>query len=92
MRRYIEHIKNTRTPHERRTHALQIAGIITAAIFVTWAGTLSWRFANLAPVAQDDGTQTSLSSGQTSLTASAAAAQVQQGAHLEVSTTSVYSN
>ncbi len=43
MRRYIEHIRNTRTPHERRQHALQIAGVFTAVLFVGWLATLSLR-------------------------------------------------
>ncbi len=87
MKRYIEHIKNTRTTHERRTHAVQIAGLTTAALLVVWLGTLGLRYASPA-VAQDDG---STASNQTSLEASAAAAQVQNGPHLEVSTTSIYS-
>lgn len=92
MRKYIEHIKNTRTPHERRTHALQAASVITAAIFVVWIGTLGLRLGTGgAAVAQDDGTQT-LNNNQTSLSASAAAATTNNQAHLEVSTTSVYSN
>ncbi len=37
MRRYIEHIKNTRTTHQRRQHALQVAGGITAASFAAAA-------------------------------------------------------
>ncbi len=90
MRNYLEHIKNTRTPHERRTHALQIAGVVTALLFVVWVGTLSIRFGGIGAVAADDGTQTVLPAGdQSSLTASAAAARQNNAAHLEVSTTSV---
>ena len=89
MRRYIEHIKNTRTTHQRRVHALQISGVITATLFAVWLGTLGMRLGG-SVVAQDDGTQTTLPAGeQTSLTASAAQAQNSNRAHLEVSTTSV---
>ncbi len=98
MRKYIEHIKNTRTPHERRMHALQVAGVVTALVFVVWIGTLGIRLAPQAPaVASDDSNQTANSdlpaqAGQTSLTATALQAQANRAAHLEVSTTSVYSN
>ncbi len=89
MKNYIEHIKNTRTPHERRTHALQIAGVLTAAVFVVWLGTLSLRLGlNNDTVAAEESNQTTLP-GQSSLSASAAAATQNNQAHLEVSTTSV---
>jgi len=81
MRRYIEHIKNTREPHERRQHAMQVAGIATAALFAVWIGTLGVRLTSQEEIAQ---------SPDTSLTASAAASQVNKGAQLEVSTTSIY--
>ncbi len=83
MRRYLEHIKNTRTTHQRRQHALQVAGVVTAALFVVWIGTLGMRLATLDAIAE---------SPDTSLTAAAAASTQNKGAQLEVSTTSVYSN
>ncbi len=88
MRRYIEHIKDTREPHERRQHALQVAGVVTAAVFVVWMGTLGVRFAT-PTIANEDGTQTV--DPDSSLTAAAAASKANKGAYLEVSTSSVYS-
>lgn len=96
MRRYIEHIKQTRAPHERRTHAMQVAGVLTAAVFAVWLGTLSLRLGSGDAVAQDDGSSTLIGSApdaaQTSLSASAAQSSQDGKARLEVSTTSVYSN
>jgi len=82
MKRYIDHIKNNRTTHQRRQHALQVAGVITAALFVVWIGTLGMRLASQDAIAE---------SPDTSLTAAAAASTENKGAQLEVSTTSVYS-
>jgi hypothetical protein len=53
MRRYIEHVQN-KEPHERRAHALRIAGTLTALVFVGWLGTLGLRLAN-SPVASEEG-------------------------------------
>lgn len=89
MRRYIQHLKDNRTPHERRTHALQVAGGITALLFVVWLGSLGWRFSTPAEVAES-GSDNQTTLPQQALTASAAAAQQTNEAHLEVSTTSVY--
>ena len=84
MRRYIEHIKNTRAPHERRQYAAQVAGMLTAAVFAVWVGTLGVRLASQGAVAEE---QDALP-----LTAAAAASQALPGTpQLEVSTTSVYS-
>jgi uncharacterized membrane protein (DUF441 family) len=89
MRRYIEHIKNTRTPHERRQHAMQISGVLTAGLLVVWLGTLGVRLAG------SDGNvfaNASLEQGDVSLTAAAAASSNNTDPILQVSTTSVYSN
>lgn len=93
MRHYLEHIKNTKEPHERRQHAMRVAGGVTLAVFALWLGTLGFRLAGpgAAPVAQSDGTQTT-NADTSSLPAAAAAARQDNAAHLEVSTTSVYSN
>ena len=82
MKRYLQHIKNTRTTHQRRQHALQVASGITAALFVVWLGTLSIRLNTQDAIAE---------SPDTSLTAAAAASTQNKGAELEVSTTSVFS-
>ncbi len=82
MKRYIEHIKNNRTAHQRRQHAMQAAGALTAALFAVWLGTLGLRLASPTEVAQtaDNSTQT----------ASAAAAVQNSTPQLQVSTTSVF--
>lgn len=83
MKRYLNHIKDTHTPHERRQRAVQVAGVLTAVLSTVWLGTLGYRLTNQDTVAQ---------SPDTSLTASAAAAVQDMKAQLQVSTTSVYSN
>jgi hypothetical protein len=84
MRRYIEHIKNTRDPHQRRQHAMQAAGVLTAAVAAIWISTLGLRLG-----ASDN---TVAQSPDQTMTAASAAAQGANGPHLEVATTSVYSN
>ncbi len=81
MRRYLEHIRTTREPHERRAHAVQVAGVLTAALFAIWLGTLGTRLATQEEIA---------ASPDTSLTAAAAASTENKGPRLEVSTTSVF--
>jgi hypothetical protein len=80
MRRYIQHIKETREPHERRAHAMRVAGLLTGAIFAVWLGTLGYRLSTGSELAE---------SPDTSLTAAAAAAAPNTEAHLQVSTTSI---
>jgi hypothetical protein len=63
VKKYFDHIK-TKEPHERRAHAMQIAGVVTAMVFAVWITTLGFRLsAGQTQVAQDD--------NQTSLTAAA---------------------
>lgn len=85
MKRYFEHM-HSKDPHERRQHAMQVAGVLTAAVFVVWVTTLGMRLGSGTPVVVSEG-QT-----QTSLPAAAAAAREDNSPHLEVSTTSIYSN
>lgn len=59
MKQYFDHIKS-KEPHERRQHAMRIAGAVTAAVFVVWLTTLSLRLAGGTQVAQDDSAQTDL--------------------------------
>ncbi len=83
MKRYIEYLKNTRTTHQRRQHAVQVAGVLTATLFAVWLGTLGLRLTSPADVAQTtDSTQTA---------SVAAAVQNNSGPQLQVSTTSVFS-
>jgi len=82
MKRYIEHLKNTRTTHQRRQHAVQVAGALTAMLFAVWLGTLGVRLSSPSDVAQTaDNTQTA---------SVAAAVQNNSGPQLQVSTTSVF--
>ncbi len=53
MRKYIQHMQDTRTPHERRQHAMQIATVLTALLFVGWITTLGVRIASQPEVAND---------------------------------------
>jgi len=61
MKKYIDRMRNERTPHERRQAALQIATAVTAVLFVGWVATLGVRVAT-APVAQDRNTTELVSS------------------------------
>lgn len=54
MKKYFKHIQN-KPPHERRQHAVQIASIFTALVFVVWITTLGVRLAGPGTVAQDAG-------------------------------------
>lgn len=58
MRRYIEHIQNNRTPHERRQHAMQIAGVVTMLLFVGWLASIGVRVGTQGPVVEDNSTNT----------------------------------
>ena len=48
MKNYFTHM-STKSAHERRTHAMQVAGIVTALVFVVWISTLGIRFASTTP-------------------------------------------
>lgn len=39
MKEYFKHIQQ-KPAHERRTHAVQVAGVVTAFVFVVWITTL----------------------------------------------------
>lgn len=77
---------HTKEPHERRQHAMRVAGVITGSIFVLWVATLGVRFGNTPE-------ENAILAGQApDVSQSAAALQVapRTGAYLEVATTSVY--
>ncbi|OGC80779.1 hypothetical protein A2943_02780 [Candidatus Adlerbacteria bacterium RIFCSPLOWO2_01_FULL_51_16] len=81
MKKYLKHIQS-KEPHDRRNHALQIAGTLTAILFVGWVTTLGFRFGGGdAEVAQ---------TGDSSQAASPAVTLSQDGG-LQVSTTSTIS-
>ncbi len=45
MKNFITRMKEQKSPHERRQFALQVAGTLTALIFVVWVSTLGVRLA-----------------------------------------------
>ena len=49
MKRYIQHVQDTHTPHERRQVAMRIAAIVTAVLFVAWLATLGVRLGGMVP-------------------------------------------
>ena len=51
MRRNIEPLKS-KEPHQRRQHALRMAGVATAMVFLIWISTLGVRIASQSPVAE----------------------------------------
>lgn len=59
MKKYFDHIK-TKEPHERRQHAMQIAGGVTAAVFAVWITTLGFRLTSGQTQVADSGAQTAL--------------------------------
>jgi hypothetical protein len=79
--KYLDHIKS-KEPHERRRHALTIAGVLTGVFFVAWLATLPIRLASSAPTEQTT---------DSSLTASVDQTQINNQPGVEVSTSSVYS-
>lgn len=42
MAPYFEHM-HSKSTHERRTHAMRVAGVITALLFAGWISTLGLR-------------------------------------------------
>lgn len=64
MKRYIEHVQS-RDPHDRRVHAMRLAGTVTAAVFAVWITTLGFRLSAEAPhVAAEDQSSLSASAAQ----------------------------
>jgi hypothetical protein len=49
MKRYIQYVQDTHTPHERRQVALRISVIVTGLLFVAWLATLGVRLGNNIP-------------------------------------------
>lgn len=61
MRRYIQHVQETHTPHERRQVALRIATVVTAVLFVAWLATLGVRLGGSVPEIVNNGSNNSAS-------------------------------
>ncbi len=55
---YIDQIKS-RPTHERRTHAMQMAGAIIVAIFIVWVATIGIRLATENPATAQSGDDSS---------------------------------
>lgn len=68
-------------PHERRAHALRVAGAVTGLVFVGWVATLGMRLGTPQEPVVAEG------QGQA---AAVVTAKRQSGPSLEVSTTSVF--
>ena len=45
MKNYIEQLRSEKSPHERRSVATRVAGVLTALLFVFWVTTLGVRLA-----------------------------------------------
>ena len=52
----------SKTPHERRTHAMQVAGGVTALALLVWLGTLGIRFDSTPPQTADSNDTSQLAS------------------------------
>ncbi|OGC84723.1 hypothetical protein A3F55_02585 [Candidatus Adlerbacteria bacterium RIFCSPHIGHO2_12_FULL_53_18] len=61
MRRYIENIQDTHTPHERRQVAMRIAAIVTGLLFIAWLATLGVRLGGAVPAVVNEGTSNAAS-------------------------------
>lgn len=48
MNRYLEHM-HQKPAHERRRHAMRVAGVITAVIFAGWVTSFSLHLGSAAP-------------------------------------------
>ena len=84
MKRYIQKIKDTHTTHERRQQAMRVSGVLTAALFAVWLGTLGVRLTS------QFGTTAESADNAEAQVASVVSA-VQKGeARLQVSTTTVF--
>jgi len=79
MKAYFDHM-SSKPPHERRRHATQMAGMLTALLFVGWLG--AWG------ISAGLGSSSTIANTANSQTAAAAQAGPQQGAQLIVATSS----
>ncbi len=81
MKKYFDHILN-KEPHHRRQHAMQVAGVITAAVFVVWVTTLG--------VSLGSGGTTVADADQSAFTAGVANSPYEQGNQLMVASTTQF--
>jgi hypothetical protein len=89
-KKYVKHIQG-KTPHHRRQHAMQVAGLFTALAFVVWVTTLGFRF---APVINSGAVANGTGGDQQTQLAGADAADntSQNGVEVVGTTTSDFSN
>ncbi|MBY0473129.1 hypothetical protein K2Q00_02470 [Patescibacteria group bacterium] len=88
-KKYVKHVQ-AKTPHHRRQHAVQFAGVFTALAFTVWVTTLGVRFGTTGgTVATND-----QGSGQQTMLAGVAASGDTSQAGIEVvgTTTTTFSN
>ncbi|MEK7109044.1 MAG: hypothetical protein AAB919_01240 [Patescibacteria group bacterium] len=86
MNRYLEHLHRKPT-HERRQHAMRVAGVLTALVFVGWVTTLGMQLGTTNNSAQVAGTD---NTGQTAAALQSGYDAAQGGNQLIVSTTTDY--
>ena len=53
IKRYFEHM-HTKSTHERRQHALRVASVVTAIVFLGWLGTLGVRLGSGTPAVSEN--------------------------------------
>jgi hypothetical protein len=88
VKKYMNHVKS-KTPHHRRQHAVQMAGVFTALAVVVWITTLGWRFGT----PQESGNSATVTSADQTLLAGVAASDTTSQTGLEVvSTSTSFSN
>ena len=82
MKKYLQHIK-TKSTHQRRGHAMQIAGTMTALVFIVWITTLGVRLSTSGSGIVAEGADAQ----QTQLANIASGSYAPNGNTLEVATT-----
>ena len=84
IKKYFEHM-HTKSTHQRRQHAMQVASVVTGIVFVGWVVTLGVRLGTQAPSVASD-----TSSQQTQLANVIDGTYTPVGNTLEVATTTQY--
>ena len=86
--KYLDHM-HTKPTHERRQHAMRVAGVVTALVFAGWVTTLGMRLGTGSGDAQVAETS-STNSDQTAAVLNSGFDATQGGNQLIVSTTTDY--
>lgn len=91
-KKYIEHVQS-KTPHHRRQHAAQVAGVITVFAVVVWLTTLGLRFAPGTVAGDENANQTQLAgAGASNPVEAGVAGNAHKGIEVVGTTTSDFSN